>query len=212
MPVRFDGYETDVGYGKHMNTDARTWPGFDEPRMPRLSRKSCGEPKHSHRLPGCCGESGRPLAMKSFPVRSWTPPGAGTGTPGIPRPTMPVGDRGPGCRDRIPTTLFPTRHPDRRPIRTMDHSRRKFLAAASRSCRYPPLSLSGCLAPKAAPHGHRSSYTSQILQPGNANTVFHWTDVALQQVRDQRVLTPRAAYNYGLGMAASLASPVSNGK
>ena len=34
------------------------------------------------------------------------------------------------------------------------------------------------------------------------NTVFHWVDAALQQVRDQRVLTPRAAYSYGLATAA----------
>ena len=82
----------------------------------------------------------------------------------------------------------------------MNQSRRQFLTAAAVAASTLP--VAGCLAPKAAPHGHRSSYTSQILEPGNANTVFHWTDVALQQVRDQRVLTPRAAYNYGLGMAA----------
>ena len=53
-----------------------------------------------------------------------------------------------------------------------------------------------------APQTHRSSYTSQILKPQNRNTVFLWVDTALQQVRDQRVLTPRAAYNYGLATAA----------
>ena len=83
----------------------------------------------------------------------------------------------------------------------MDHSRRKLLAAAAAAA-VSPLSLSGCLAPKAAPHGHRSSYTTQILKPGNGNTVFHWADVAMQQVRDQRVLPPKAAYNYGQAMAA----------
>ena len=32
--------------------------------------------------------------------------------------------------------------------------------------------------------------------------MFHWVDIALQQVRDQRVPPPRAAYNYALPMAA----------
>ena len=61
------------------------------------------------------------------------------------------------------------------------------------------LSLAGCM----SPHGHRSSYTSQIIKPGNHNTVFHWVDMALQCVRNQRVLTPRAAYDYGLTTARS---------
>ena len=82
----------------------------------------------------------------------------------------------------------------------MNQSRRQFLAAVAAAA--STLSLAGCIAPKVAPHGHRSSYTSQILKPENQNTVFHWADVAMQQVRDQRVLTPRAAYNYGLAMAA----------
>ena len=60
------------------------------------------------------------------------------------------------------------------------------------------LSLAGCM----SPHGHRSSYTSQIIKPGNHNTIFHWVDMALQCVRNQRVLTPRAAYDYGLTTAA----------
>ena len=62
--------------------------------------------------------------------------------------------------------------------------------------------VTGCAPPRVAPHGHRSCYTTQILKPGNRNTVFDWVDTALQQVRDQRVLTPRAAYNYGLATAA----------
>lgn len=49
---------------------------------------------------------------------------------------------------------------------------------------------------------HGSSYASQILEPGMWNPVFHWVDVALQQIRDQRVLAPRAAYNLGLATAA----------
>ena len=62
--------------------------------------------------------------------------------------------------------------------------------------------MTGCAGPHVASQGSRSSYTSQILKPQNGNTVFLWVDTALQQVRDQRVLTPRAAYNYGLGTAA----------
>ena len=72
----------------------------------------------------------------------------------------------------------------------MNHSRRKFLAAAVTRLTLP---VTGCV----SPYGHRSSYTGQILKPKNQNTVFHWVDAALQQVRDQRILTPRAAYNHG---------------
>lgn len=82
----------------------------------------------------------------------------------------------------------------------MSHTRRQFLAAAAAAA--STLSMVGCAGPHVASPGHRSSYTSQILKPQNRNTVFLWMDAALQQVRDQRVLTPRAAYNYGLSAAA----------
>ena len=82
----------------------------------------------------------------------------------------------------------------------MTHTRRQFLAAAAAAA--STLTVAGCAGPHVASQGHRSSYTSQILKPQNANTVFLWVDTALQQVRDQRVLTPRAAYNYGLATAA----------
>ena len=82
----------------------------------------------------------------------------------------------------------------------MSHTRRQFLAAAAAAA--STLSMAGCAGPHVASPGHRSSYTSQILKPQNRNTVFLWMDAALQQVRDQRVLTPRAAYNYGLSTAA----------
>ena len=82
----------------------------------------------------------------------------------------------------------------------MSHTRRQFLAAAAAAA--STLSMAGCAGPHVASQGHRSSYTSQILKPQNRNTVFLWVDAALQQVRDQRVLTPRAAYNYGLATAA----------
>ncbi|MDE2674697.1 MAG: vanadium-dependent haloperoxidase, partial [Paracoccaceae bacterium] len=64
------------------------------------------------------------------------------------------------------------------------------------------ISWMGCppRSPPPPPHfkGYKSSYTNQILKPENRNAVFHWLDLALQQTRDQRVLAPRAAYNFGL--------------
>ena len=77
----------------------------------------------------------------------------------------------------------------------MTYSRRQFLAVSAASA---ALLATGC----ASTYGHRSSYLSQILKPQNQNTVFHWVDIALQQVRDNRVPPPRAAYNYALPMAA----------
>ncbi|MEO0411967.1 MAG: vanadium-dependent haloperoxidase [Pseudomonadota bacterium] len=58
--------------------------------------------------------------------------------------------------------------------------------------------LSGC----AARYGSRSSYLTPILKPENQNTVFYWLDVLMQQVRDQRVPPPRAAYNFAMPLAA----------
>ena len=74
----------------------------------------------------------------------------------------------------------------------MTISRRQLLTAAA------VLPIAGC----AGPQGRGSSYTSQILKPKNENSVFYWVDAAMQQVRDQRILTPRAAYNFGLATAA----------
>lgn len=54
----------------------------------------------------------------------------------------------------------------------------------------------------AARFGSRSSYLSQFLEARNHNPVFHWLDVMLQQVRDQRVPPPRAAYNLAMPMVA----------
>ena len=79
----------------------------------------------------------------------------------------------------------------------MNYSRRQFLATAAST-----IPITGCVGPYVAAYGHRSSYASRILKPQHRNTVFHWVDAALQQVRDQRVLTPRAAYCYGLATAA----------
>ena len=77
----------------------------------------------------------------------------------------------------------------------MNYSRRQFLAGTAATTAFL---TTGC----AGSYGHRSSYLSQILRPQNQNTVYHWVDIALQQVRDQRILAPRAAYNYALPMAA----------
>ena len=81
------------------------------------------------------------------------------------------------------------------PTDQFDPTKRQFLAGAAAAS---TLSAIGC----ASPYGHEASYLTQVLQPQHQNTVFHWVDIALQQVRNQRVLTPRAAYNYGLTMAA----------
>ncbi len=82
----------------------------------------------------------------------------------------------------------------------MGHTRRQFLAAAAAAA--STLTMAGCAGPHVASQGHRSSYASQIIEPQNRNTVFLWVDAVLQQVRDQRVTPPRAAYNFGLPMAA----------
>ena len=77
----------------------------------------------------------------------------------------------------------------------MKYSRRQFLATATAATALPS---AGCVGPR----DDRSSYLNQVLEPRNRNTVFHWIDTALQQVRDQRLLTPRTAYNLGLTTAA----------
>ena len=77
----------------------------------------------------------------------------------------------------------------------MYYSRRQFLTGAAAASAFL---TTGC----TTSYGHNSSYISQILKPQNRNTVFHWVDIVLQQVRDQRVPPPRAAYNYALPLAA----------
>ena len=74
-------------------------------------------------------------------------------------------------------------------------NRRRVLGATAAAS---ALLATGC----AAPFGSRSSYLTPILRPAHRNTVFHWTDIALQQIRDQRVPPPRAAYNLAAPMAA----------
>ena len=77
----------------------------------------------------------------------------------------------------------------------MSHSRRDFLVGATAAA----TSLSaGCV----SQYGHRSSYATQIIEPQNQNTVFEWVDALLQQVRDRRLTSPRAAYCLSPPLAA----------
>lgn len=75
----------------------------------------------------------------------------------------------------------------------LKNSRRQFLIAAATA-----LPVAGCV---GLPD-NRSSYIGQVVRPHNRNAVFDWTDAALQQVRDQRLPPPRAAYVCALPMAA----------
>jgi hypothetical protein len=50
--------------------------------------------------------------------------------------------------------------------------------------------------------GSKGSYLTQILAPQNNNTVYHWLDIIMQQVRDQRVPPPRAAVAFGAPLVA----------
>ena len=78
--------------------------------------------------------------------------------------------------------------------------RRQFLGMAVSGA---ALALAGC----AAPFGSRSSYATQVVPPRDFDVATHWADVALQQVRDARVLPPRAAYNFaGPAVAGFLAA------
>ena len=75
-------------------------------------------------------------------------------------------------------------------------NRRKFLQGASAlSASF----LTGCA---TTPFGSNTSYLTQILEPQNQSTVFYWIDAILQQIRDQRVVPPRAAYNLAMPMTA----------
>ena len=63
----------------------------------------------------------------------------------------------------------------------------------------PLASVAGC---STSPYGSTDSYLSQILEPQQQNAVFLWTDIVLQQIRDQRLTPPRAAYNIAMPFAA----------
>lgn len=77
----------------------------------------------------------------------------------------------------------------------MQLNRREILSGIS------ALSLAG-LAGCTGRFGTATSYLTPILKPQEHNVVTYWTDVMLQQIRDQRVLPPRAAYNMALPTAA----------
>lgn len=79
----------------------------------------------------------------------------------------------------------------------MQFSRRTMLAGTAAGL--AATGLGGCA---TASLGSRSSYLTNVLEPANHNSVFHWVDIAMQQVRDQRVAPPRAAYNFGGPMVA----------
>lgn len=77
----------------------------------------------------------------------------------------------------------------------MPLSRRNFCAALVGSS---ALALTGC----ASKYGQQSSYITNIVEKRHLNPVFHWLDIVMQQVRDQRVPPPRAAYNFAMPLAA----------
>ncbi len=78
----------------------------------------------------------------------------------------------------------------------MSLTRRGFMASAAAAA--SAIGVSGC----TAPHGSSSSYLTNIVPEKRMNPVFHWTDIVVQQVRDQRIAPPRAAYNFAMPMAA----------
>ncbi|MEP3421806.1 MAG: vanadium-dependent haloperoxidase [Erythrobacter sp.] len=76
-------------------------------------------------------------------------------------------------------------------------SRRAAMAGAAATI--AATGLSGCA---TGSMGSRASYLTNIVEPRNTNTVYRWVDIAMQQVRDQRVAPPRAAYNFAGPMVA----------
>jgi len=80
----------------------------------------------------------------------------------------------------------------------MEMSRRKLIGSGAAVAAMAALSA-GCSTTR---FGSKSSYLTPILSPKNHNAVYHWVDIVLQQVRDQRVPPPRAAYNFAAPMAA----------
>ncbi|MEL7188623.1 MAG: vanadium-dependent haloperoxidase [Pseudomonadota bacterium] len=79
----------------------------------------------------------------------------------------------------------------------MQVSRRNMLAGTAAGIAMA--GLSGC---QTASFGSRSSYLTNIVEPQHNNTVYRWVDIIMQQVRDQRVAPPRAAYNFAAPMVA----------
>lgn len=77
----------------------------------------------------------------------------------------------------------------------MTVSRRQFMASAGIT---GLAGLTGC----TGRFGTATSYLTPVLRPQYHNVVTHWCDIMLQQVRDQRVPPPRAAYNLAMPTAA----------
>ena len=77
----------------------------------------------------------------------------------------------------------------------MPISRRTFLQSAG-------LLTCGTLTGCARQYGGQESYLTNVIKPEKQNTVFEWTDIALQSVRDQAVVPPMAARALSLGPTA----------
>ncbi len=74
-------------------------------------------------------------------------------------------------------------------------SRRNFLLGAS-SLSFT--TLTGC----AGQFGSSKSYLTNVIEPNNQSLVFHWTDIALQALRDQLVPPPLASRALAMGHVA----------
>ncbi|MYD45599.1 MAG: vanadium-dependent haloperoxidase [Gammaproteobacteria bacterium] len=78
----------------------------------------------------------------------------------------------------------------------MQFTRRRCLLGAGAIASFPL--LHSCVSPFSARYGNKGSYLTKILEPKNQNALYYWIDVVMQQIRDQRLFTPRAAYIFGL--------------
>ena len=78
----------------------------------------------------------------------------------------------------------------------MQITRRRCLVGAGAIASLPL--LKSCVSPYSASYGSNASYLTQILAPENQNALYFWIDVVMQQIRDQRLFTPRAAYIFAL--------------
>ncbi len=74
-------------------------------------------------------------------------------------------------------------------------SRRQFLSGAIAAA---GLGTTGC----AARFESGSSYLGRVVRFDNYTSAIHWLDIALQQIRDQRLPPPRAAYNLAMPTVA----------
>ena len=79
---------------------------------------------------------------------------------------------------------------------TVTLSRRQFLTGCSSAA------LVGTVTGCAGPFGSQKSYLTDVVAPANVSTVYHWTDVALQALRDQLVPPPLATRAMAMGHVA----------